>query len=294
MLDLRYCALTGNVANSHGGGILITERSTSESSQIFNCTFSGNNSSGGAGGGVCVNSAAAVVINCTFSGNTAINGGALFTGINSSSAISPQVVIESCTLNGNTATRGGGISTAYGQGVFLDNDIFNNSSGGNLHTFSGAPLSGGHNLASDNGGGFLTAAGDIINTNPMLGPLASNGGATQTHALLPGSPAINAGQPGQPGDQRGYPRVGTTDIGAFEFDSFALRIIAIRRLIDGSIQLDGKGVVNSTFSVRVSPDLMTGSFGLLGPATSDNFGDWHYIDSTVSGLTKRFYQATFP
>ncbi len=48
----------------------------------------------------------------------------------------------------------------------------------------------GHNIVSDASGG-LTGTGDLNNTNPLLAALASNGGPTQTHAPLPGSPAIN-------------------------------------------------------------------------------------------------------
>src|SRR5207245_4040288 len=89
---------------------------------------------------------------------------------------------------------------------------------------SGTIVSLGYNLSSDAGGGFLTATGDQINTDPMLGPLQDNGGPTLTHALLIGSPAINAGDPSftppPDFDQRGpgFPRVvgGRLDIGAFE------------------------------------------------------------------------------
>ena len=79
-------------------------------------------------------------------------------------------------------------------------------------------------LSSDNGGGYLTGPGDQINTDPLLGPLQDNGGPTFTHALLPGSPAINAGDPSFTPppfyDQRGpgFYRVvnGRIDIGSFE------------------------------------------------------------------------------
>jgi hypothetical protein len=82
-------------------------------------------------------------------------------------------------------------------------------------------------VSSDNGGGFLTAIGDQINTDPMLGPLQDNGGPTFTHELLTGSPAIDAGNPNfippPDYDQRGpgYPRVvnGRIDIGSFEVQS---------------------------------------------------------------------------
>ena len=89
-------------------------------------------------------------------------------------------------------------------------------------------VSAGHNLSNDaaggdNGvgpGGLLNQPGDIRNTNPQIGPLADNGGPTKTMALLPNSPAIDAGNDANapPRDQRGYLRNGTSDIGAFEFD----------------------------------------------------------------------------
>ena len=74
------------------------------------------------------------------------------------------------------------------------------------------------------GTGNLVATGDQINTDPMLGPLQDNGGPTFTHALLPGSIAVDAGDPNFTPptnyDQRGpgFSRVynGRIDIGAFE------------------------------------------------------------------------------
>src|SRR5207244_12433121 len=87
----------------------------------------------------------------------------------------------------------------------------------------------GYNLCGDCCSGFLTAPGDQINTDPMLGPLQDNGGPTFTHALLSGSPAIDSGDPSfdpyafnppllydQRGD--GFARVvnDRIDIGAFE------------------------------------------------------------------------------
>jgi hypothetical protein len=84
---------------------------------------------------------------------------------------------------------------------------------------SAAITSGGHNLSSDSTCGF-TAGGDLQNTNPLLGPLATNGGPTPTYALLPGSPAFDTGpNTGCPAtDQRGItrPQGIRCDIGAFE------------------------------------------------------------------------------
>jgi hypothetical protein len=109
----------------------------------------------------------------------------------------------------------------------------------------------GYNLSSDNGGGFLTATGDQINTDPMLGPLQDNGGSTFTHELLPGSPAINAGDPGftppPDYDQRGpgYSRIanGRVDIGSFE-------VQPVTPSYAGEVQAPINPDGTSTFSVR--------------------------------------------
>jgi hypothetical protein len=98
------------------------------------------------------------------------------------------------------------------------------ASGENIFNDGGTVTSVGYNLSSDDGGGYLTGAGDQINTDPSLGPLQDNGGPTLTHALLPGSPAIDAGDPNfNPPpfkDQRdcNFDRVfnGRIDIGSFE------------------------------------------------------------------------------
>src|SRR5260370_38392706 len=85
----------------------------------------------------------------------------------------------------------------------------------------------GYNISSDDGSGILTGPGDQTNTDPMLGPLQDNGGPTLTHALLPGSPAVNAGDPAFTPppflDQRGPDffrvRNGRIDVGSFEVQS---------------------------------------------------------------------------
>jgi len=99
--------------------------------------------------------------------------------------------------------------------------------GENILNSHGTVTSLGYSLSSDDGGGVLTGPGDQINIDPMLGPLQDNGGPTSTHALLPGSPAINSGDPSfSPPpffDQRGpgFDRVvnGRIDKGSFELQA---------------------------------------------------------------------------
>ena len=124
-------------------------------------------------------------------------------------------VIKNSTISGN---GNGGIST---NGIEIGNTILDGNTGANI---DGTATSLGYNISSDDGGGNLTGPGDQINTAPMIGPLQDNGGPTLTHALLPGSPAINAGDPNFTPppfyDQRGSPFVrvfnGRIDIGSFE------------------------------------------------------------------------------
>jgi len=162
--------------------------------------------------------------------------------------------INSSTLAGNSTMGdfGGGLYIAGGtasinNSTFADNqglggDIYNAAGPSALQMYDtiladdmiGSVTSLGHNLINNlDGSGF--AASDLLNVNPLLGPLQDNGGASagvplaqhvlQTMALLPGSPAIDAGDnTNAPAyDQRGpgFPRIvnGTIDIGAFEVQS---------------------------------------------------------------------------
>src|SRR5947207_254113 len=103
--------------------------------------------------------------------------------------------VINCTLSGNSAdapTGGGGGIYNAGAITQLANTVFNASS---IFRASGMIGSLGYNLCSDDGSGFLTATGDQININPMLGPLQDNGGPIFTHELLAGSPAIDSGDP---------------------------------------------------------------------------------------------------
>jgi hypothetical protein len=102
----------------------------------------------------------------------------------------------------------------------------------------GAIMSLGHNLIGNSAGASGFVAGDLVGTaahplDPLLSPLGDHGATTQTLALLPGSPAIDAGDnslipAGVTTDQRGLPRVvnGTVDIGAFESGGFTISYVS--------------------------------------------------------------------
>jgi hypothetical protein len=193
------------------------------------------------------NSGTALLTNCTVSGNTA---NALDTagGIDTSSVDSDaSTTLVNCTVAGNTnlnaAGPGGLFAGRYGSGqasVTLGNTIVADNSGFQFGTAGAAVgpgtfVSQGYNLIGDTPGVFTPLATDLPGLNPLLAPLGNYGGPTQTMALLPGSPAINAGSNGlavDPSgnllltDQRGLARIvnGPVDIGAFESRGFVLGV----------------------------------------------------------------------
>jgi hypothetical protein len=150
---------------------------------------------------------------------------------------SGSMQILSSTVSGNNAGDGGGGGVANGGGTldirfstitanFLDCCY----GGSGLYTVGGTKLY--DTIIAGNTGvadvyGPYTGSSNLIGGDPRLGPLANNGGHTQTHAVLPGSPALDAGDnTGAPQwDQRGpgFPRIvnGTIDIGAFEVQNTA-------------------------------------------------------------------------
>jgi hypothetical protein len=222
-------------AGNAGGGIDNEDGSTVT---ITNCTLSGNIA--GLGSGI-FNGGTLTIANSTLSNNMASEGGGTY---NDGSG---TLTITNSTVSGNMASLAGGASFNLGtmhianstlsdnpadlgaihnEGTFeIGNTILNTgASGGRIFDNSGTIISHGYNLCSDDGGGFLTAPGDQINTDPQLGPPQDNGGPTFTHELLPGSPASDRGDPNFTPppffDQRGpgFDRVvnGRIDIGSFE------------------------------------------------------------------------------
>jgi predicted outer membrane repeat protein len=214
VLTVANSTFSGNSA-LHGGGITHDNFQSTGSAvlTVTNSTFN-NNSATNSGGGVYnedwADSAALIVANCTFSGNSAGNGGG---GIfNNYVAGSPVLTVTNSTFSSNSATdtnSGGGIYNWNGQ-LEIGSTILNASS---IFNFFGAVTSEGFNLSSDDGGGFLTAIGDQIDIDSMLGPLADNGGPTLTHLPQLGSPAIDQGSAvglvslGITTDQRGSARI---------------------------------------------------------------------------------------
>jgi hypothetical protein len=172
---------------------------------IINSTLSGNEARQQMGGAIA-NYGNLTVTNSTFSGNIArrslvgsLAGGILNGGLFQSAG---TLAINNSTFSGNVARggKGGGLFNVKGSTVVLQNSIVTNNTGGNC---SGTLTSNGYNLSSDSTCDF-DSTGDLNDTDPKLGRLRNNGGPTRTLALLPGSPAIDSGNPSGCTDGKGH------------------------------------------------------------------------------------------
>ncbi|HXU38061.1 MAG TPA: HYR domain-containing protein [Blastocatellia bacterium] len=225
MLTITNCTLSGNSA-AFGGGIENLGTLT-----ITSSTLSGN-SARADGGGILNNGGTLTITNSTLSGNTAQQqGGGIFQVLNAMGTAN----ISFTTLSGNSATlNGGGIFNAAPNTVNIKNSIVANSTSGGDCSNSGTFNATGVNFTTNG-----TCPGFTVVTPAQLnlGPLQNNGGNTETHALLPGSVAIDAapdctdvfGTPERPKvgapmavvttDQRGVgrPQGSACDVGSYEF-----------------------------------------------------------------------------
>lgn len=207
LLNIRNSIMSGNRAESGGG---IASRSGLQGLTLINSTVNGNTAM--FGGGLYSGDDRIAITNSTISGNTASlgYGGALY--------IFPA--LETTTVNNSTiAGNSSGVALAgSSRALILRNSLLANSTA----NCSGPLVSYDYNLSSDWSCATLTQPHDLNNVNPLVGPLANNGGPTQTHALLSDSPAIDripaTGVNCPATDQRGVarPQNSACDIGAYE------------------------------------------------------------------------------
>jgi parallel beta-helix repeat protein len=199
MLAMTGCTVSGNSAAT-GAGLV----ASGGDSTLADCTLSGNSASGDGGGayneGQNANGTLALV-NCTVSGNSAGGAGG---GLNNEATMS----LFNCTVSGNTGHHIDGGVANYGT-LSLSNTIVAGNNGGDV-------------------GGSYSGSNNLIGGNPLLAALGDYGGPIATMALLPGSPAIGGGtSTGAPAfDQRGQPRSGHVDIGAFQSQGFTITPVA--------------------------------------------------------------------
>jgi serine protease AprX len=200
-VTLSHLTIVNGTHSTDGGGIYNDGTLT-----VLHSTIADNTS--GVNGGGIRNIGVLALHDSTLSGNAAQYGG----GINSTGDAS----LYNCTLSGNTGNSGaGGGIRQWGSTLALYNTILANgdTAGDCIVNDNSVIVANVHNLVKD---GTCSAA---FSGDPLLGPLADNGGDTLTHALQPSSPAIDAGDSTTclVTDQRGEPRADLRcDIGAFE------------------------------------------------------------------------------
>ncbi|MET0645318.1 MAG: tandem-95 repeat protein [Pyrinomonadaceae bacterium] len=241
---------TGGFSGGSGGGVF-----NNASLTMLNSEVSGNNArgSGPGGGGIYNGGNLLSLTNSTISNNQAnpVNdtSGGRGGGIYNSGT---SATLTNVTITGNAAytccpfQSGQGVSNNTGTLTVRNSIIAGNGNGstpdvtGNFtsqgHNLVGAATAGNNNGGSGDQSGFTHGVnGDLVGTiaspvNALLGPLTNNGGPTQTHALLAGSPALDAGDntlakdannATLTTDQRGVARFAgaglIVDIGAYEF-----------------------------------------------------------------------------
>ncbi|APZ96389.1 right-handed parallel beta-helix repeat-containing protein [Fuerstiella marisgermanici] len=261
-----------------GGGVVVAAGNL----LVERSTISGNETTGGAGGigfdsnGLTVT---ATIVNSTVSGNTTTSGfGGGIANFNGT------MNIRHSTVTGNSATAGNGSGVAsYTDGsaliantvvlssIIADNvnsDIDNILSGGGTNTIT----SSGFNLVgSGNAVSSFSLGSDVTGVSAGLGPLSSNGGPTQTHALLVGSAAIGAGDTtsAQATDQRGagFSRLvgANVDIGAFELQATNP---SVNLSVDNATVMEASGVAKFTATLsEITGQDVTVALTLTGTAT---------------------------
>lgn len=236
-IENKAYRLTGGSTLTGGGGGAIVQMNNSKNKGFIvrNSAFLNNEADVNCGA-IRVDWAETLLENCTFYANKALltandgysaNGGALGFYFMEQSTVD----IINCTFAQNHAGWvGGAVATTHPENTRVKNSIFyqnTSANGGNnwniqQHT---------NNLLQDLGNNLqfpdkftnnwndYNVTSSITIADPLLLSPADNGGPTHTMALQAGSPAIDAGSGCPPTDQRGAPRIGPCDIGAFEFGS---------------------------------------------------------------------------
>jgi parallel beta-helix repeat protein len=270
-VTIQGTTVSGNIANGSGGGLFFS--SPDDPILIENSTISGNQVLGtggpelgvallGYGGGIYFYNltAATTVQHTTIAGNAAsLTGGGIFAGTG-------NPTLDHLIVAGNTAGTGRDLGTFANASFDLSFSL--------VETPGGATI-------NDNGG-------NLFDQDPLLGPLANNGGPTRTHKPDPTSPVINAGDaaftPPPSLDQRGFARVGggRIDMGSVELNPGVIQLaLATDSIIEsgGTVSIVAtrtggtEGAVSVSYITNDITAIQPGDYGMAGGTLSWADGD---------------------
>ncbi len=260
-LSIVVSSLSSNSAGLNGGGI---GDEAGGALTLANSTLSGNTSTGDGGG--LSEAGTGTLSNATIAGNEAGSGGGIFS--------TGDLTLVNTTIADNslsTGTGGGGLDANQGSTTLYNTIVASNTDGNgkaNNAVGSLAPTSVNNLFGSGGSGGLSALYGNLVNvSNVALGTLASNGGPTETIALLAGSPAIDAGANTISGvaipetDQRGalrgaagFDAGANVDIGAYEASSSYLVTTAADSSNVGTLR---EGIEWANLSTNANPAALT-------------------------------------
>lgn len=300
-LAIDSSRISGNYTLFSGGGVQVEGGEL----LIIDSTLSHNVTASGGGGAVFARDSPLSVLSSTVSNNSSVSYAAYGSGGGVSHWGDEDLFIHSSTITGNESYSSAGVSiqpsrgfSGGSTGVIVSlaisdsiisgnvgggwNDAMPSDLGGVLYSSATLSFTIDHSLIGDVSGfrpaDLWTGEGNVFSTEPLLGPLADNGGLTYTHALLPGSPALDAGDPAYVGaafDQRGeaYARVvgGRVDMGAYESQATPTRAPG---------DYNGDGLVDAA-DYTVWRDAL-GATGLAPLTGADGDGDSEVTDVDLS------------
>lgn len=282
--DTGFTSNQATAENAFGGGLAnLSTATVTASSSAFSGNVTDSSATGRAssGGGVYNGGGTLNLTNCTVANNTNSGRGQAGGGIASRGPANTRLSLVNCTIAGNTSGDGGGVFTDTTGNTAINTIIANNTaaSGPDVSgTFVSSPVFG-HNLIGKSNGstGFTNGVnGNQVGTiaaplNPLLGPLAENGGYTLTMSLQSGSPAIDKARATVTTDQRGVTRPmdnpaippatngDNSDIGAFEVDVCGTGTVV------SNTNDSGPGSLRCAVDSSTSGDTIT--FSVATPAT---------------------------
>lgn len=268
---ITQSTINNNTATVAGGGVYNNGTMSVNSSTL-------DHNHARSGGGIDHRGTTLHMTNTTISQNEASDNGGGFYNRGKASATLTHVTLSGNTANG--ADTGGNIFNDEASLTLQNSIVADADADGNCFFSGGFVTSSGNNLDDGTTCGFAHA-GDMVNTDPLLGPLQDNGGSTLTHALLLGSPAIDMGSSAfcPSVDQRGVTRISNScDIGAYEFDEVA-------ETADLAISVSAPSLISIN-------DVMTYTLSVInhGPATASSIVvtdtlpvEVTHLDSSMSG-----------